>query len=83
MLRPKEPTPEDIKLKEQIDTILADHQNEGGSDVLKRLTGFLTTPIESNSMLSLGSNYNSPQTANTVGTVTNVVTTLLRLFAFR
>jgi Zn-finger nucleic acid-binding protein len=83
MLRPKEPTPEDIKLKEQIDTILADHQNEGGSDVLKRLTGFLTTPIESNSTLSLGSNYNSPQTANTVGTVTNVVTTLLRLFAFR
>jgi Zn-finger nucleic acid-binding protein len=86
MLRPKEPTPDDIKLKEQIDTILADHQSQGGSDVLKRLTGFLTTPIEPKSTLSLGSfgsNDDSSQAGNTVGTILNVVTTLLRLFVFR
>ena len=86
MLRTKEPTPEDKKLQEQVAMILADHQSEGGSDVLKRLTGFLTTPVESRSAFSLGnlgSNEDSSQTANKVGTIVNVITSLLRLFVFR
>jgi hypothetical protein len=86
MLRTKEPTPEDKKLQEQVAMILADHQSEGGSDVLKRLTSFLTTPVESRSAFSLGnlgSNEDSSQTANKVGTIVNVITSLLRLFVFR
>ena len=83
MLRPKEPSPEDKKLQEDIEIILADHQNEGGSDVLKRLTNFLTTPLEGKSMLPLESDENTPQAANAIGVVLNVLTTLLRLFVFR
>ncbi len=83
LLRPKEPTPEDKKLQEQVQQILADHQNEGGSDVLKRLTNFLTMPLDGKSMLPLESDENSSQPANTIGTIINVITTLLRLFVFR
>ena len=83
MLRPKQPTPEDKKLQEDVAIILANHQNDGGNDVLKRLTNFLTTPLEGKSTLPLESGENSSQAANAVGVVLNVLTTLLRLFIFR
>ena len=81
--RAKEPTPDDKKLREQVQQILADYQNVGGSDVLKRLTNFLTTPLEEKSILPLESDENTSQPANTIGAILNVLTTLLRLFVFR
>ena len=83
MLRPKEPTPEDKKLQDDIAIILADHQNEGGSEVLKRLGNFLSMPLDVKTVLPLQSDDSSSQPANTIGTIMNVITSLLRLFVFR
>jgi len=82
-LRPKEPSPEDKKLQEDVEIILADHRNQVNNDVLSRLGKFLTAPVDTKTLLPLESNENSSKTANTIGIVLNVLTTLLRLFVFR
>jgi Zn-finger nucleic acid-binding protein len=84
LLRPKERTPEDIKLEEDIKQILAANQTgSGNNDVLKKLGQFLSTPIDEETMLPATSAETSPKVENTVNLVMNVLTTLLRLFVFR
>jgi Zn-finger nucleic acid-binding protein len=83
LLRPKEKSPEDKKLEEDIKIILSEYQSGGGNDVLKRLSNFLSMPIDGNTLRPLDSDEKSPEVANTVNVVLNVLTTLLRLFVFR
>jgi Zn-finger nucleic acid-binding protein len=85
-LRPKEPTPADKQLQEDVEIILADHYGEANNDVLSRLGKFLTTPLDAKIMLPLNSqdsDDDSSNTGNTISAVLNVLTTLLRLFVFR
>jgi Zn-finger nucleic acid-binding protein len=88
MVRTKEPTEEDRKLQEQVQLILAEHHANNSSGAISRLGSFLTKPVDTKSMLPPSLQFNdsdddSPNTANTIGAVLNVVTTLLRLFVFR
>jgi Zn-finger nucleic acid-binding protein len=83
LLRPKEKTPEDKKLEEDIEIILSNHQAERSNDVLTRLGNFLSTPIDGNTVLPLNSTEKSSEVENTLSTILNVLTTLLRLFVFR
>ena len=85
-LRPKEPTPADKQLQEDVEIILADHYGEANNDVLSRLGKFLTTPLDAKIMLPLNSqdsDDDSSNAGNTISAVLNVLTTLLRLFVFR
>ena len=86
LLRPKEPTPADKQLPEDVEIILADHYGEANNDVLSRLGKFLTTPLDAKIMLpfnSQDSDDDSSNAGNTISAVLNVLTTLLRLFVFR
>jgi Zn-finger nucleic acid-binding protein len=83
MLPPKEPTPEDKKLQEQIQSILADQKNGDTESVLSKLNAFLSQPVGSSNTLTLDSNDNSTEGANPVGAVMSVAMTLLRLFVFK
>jgi Zn-finger nucleic acid-binding protein len=83
LLKPKEPNPGDKKLQAEVEKILADHRNQGSDDVLHRLGKFLITPVDTKTLLPLGSNDDSLEPANSLGVVLNVLTTLLRLFVFR
>ncbi|MGP8081093.1 MAG: zf-TFIIB domain-containing protein [Dehalococcoidales bacterium] len=83
MLPPKEPTAEDKKLQEQIQSILADQKNGDNESVLSKLNAFLSQPVGSADTLSLDANDNATEEANPVGAVMSVAMTLLRLFVFR
>jgi Zn-finger nucleic acid-binding protein len=86
LLRPKEPTPADKQLPEDVEIILADQYGEANNDVLSRLGKFLTTPLDAKIMLpfnSQDSDDDSSNAGNTISAVLNVLTTLLRLFVFR
>ena len=87
MIQTKEPTEEDKKLQKQVALILANHHADGiNDDVLGRLTGFLTKPVDIKGILPLNSqdsDDDSSNEGNAVSVVINVLTTLLRLFVFR
>ena len=82
-LRPREKTPEDKKLEEDIEIILSEHQTEAGNDVLKRLGKFLSTPLDRNTLLPIESTEKLPEAEKAVNAALSVLTTLLRLFIFR
>ena len=54
LLTPKEPTAEDKKLQEQIQSILADHQNGDTESVLTKLNAFFSQPVGSSNSMSMG-----------------------------
>ena len=86
LLRAKEPSSEDKKLQEQVQLILADYHGENSNDILSRLSKFLSTPLDTKTMMpfnSQDSDDDSSNAGNTISTVLSVLTTLLRLFVFR
>jgi Zn-finger nucleic acid-binding protein len=83
LIRPKEKSPEDIALEENIKQILAQHQTGGTDDVLGRLGRFLSTPLDEQTLLPLETTQLSPQEENTLTFILNILITLLRLFVFK
>jgi Zn-finger nucleic acid-binding protein len=83
LLRPKEKSPEDIKLQENIQKILELHKAGDADDTLGKLARFLSKPIDENTLLTTDSAPRSPAEENTLNTVLNVLITVLRLFVFR
>jgi len=82
-LRSKAAHSEDKKLQKEVEAVLVTHENQDSDDVLTRLGKFLSKPVDAGMLLNAESNQKSSDTANTIGTVLNVLTTLLRLFVFR
>jgi Zn-finger nucleic acid-binding protein len=83
LLHPKEKSPDDIKLQENIQRLLESHKNGGADDTLGRLARFLSTPIDEQTLLPLNSAPRSPAEENNLNIVLNVLITVLRLFIFR
>lgn len=83
LLRPKEKSPEDIKLEEDIKQLLELHKTGGADDVLGKLGRFLSTPLDENTLLPLESAQRSPAEENTLNVVLNILITILRAFVFR
>jgi Zn-finger nucleic acid-binding protein len=83
LLRPKEKSPEDIKLQENIQKILELHKAGDADNTLGKLARFLSKPIDENTLLTPESAPRSPAEENTLNTVLNVLITVLRLFVFR
>jgi Zn-finger nucleic acid-binding protein len=83
LLRPKEKSPDDIKLQENIQRLLELHKTGGTDDALGRLGRFLSTPLDENTLLPLESAEHSPAEENTLNVVLNILITILRAFVFR
>jgi Zn-finger nucleic acid-binding protein len=83
LLRPREKTPEDIKLEEDIKQILESHRLEQTDSTLVKLARFLTTPIDENAIVPLDSTQSPPEENKGLALLLNVLTLLLRLFIFR
>ena len=83
LLRPKEKSPEDIKLEEDIQKLLEAHKGGSADDTLGKLARFLSTPIDENSLLNSESVQQSPAMGNTLNIVLNVLITIFRAFVFR
>ena len=84
LITPKEPTAEDKKLQEQIQSILAARQNGDTESVLTKLNAFLSQPVGASSNAGyLDADENQSNGANAVGAFLNIAGTLLRLFVFK
>ena len=83
LLRPKEKSPEDIKLQEEIKQLLELHQTGGTDDALVRLGKFLSTPLDENTLLPLEAAERSPAEEKTLNIVLNILITIFRAFIFR
>ena len=82
LLDKKEKTEKDEKLEKDIEIILEDYHAGSGNDVLRKLGGFLSTPLDEYTLQPLESNTRTATAENAVNMTLNVVLTLLRLFTF-
>jgi Zn-finger nucleic acid-binding protein len=83
LMRPKEQSAEDKKLEENINQLLELHRSGKSNDTLKKLTQFLNTPIDENTLRPVESEDTSPAAEKTVNIIMDVLTTLLNFFVFR
>lgn len=74
---PKEVTPEDIKLENEIKQLLAAHHAGSSKDGLKNLGTFLSKSIREEPDQELSS------ATNTISSILNILVTILKLFVFR
>ena len=83
MLHPEviiiEDTAADNKLRELVDL----HRSGNQNDTLKRLANFLSTPVDESNLFSGKSKPEISAQEQTISTVLNVITTILRLFLFK
>jgi Zn-finger nucleic acid-binding protein len=76
--RPKEKSPEDKKMEEDIERILALHQAGGTTDALRKLGRFLSTPLDRKTLLFLEANQRQPEVESTVNLALNVLMLVFR-----
>lgn len=73
---------DDEKIKEEIENILALHQEGGSSETLQNIGRFLSTPLDRTSLRPLENTENQPEVENTVNIALNVLALILRAFVF-
>lgn len=81
--RPKEKGPEDKRLEEEIERILAMHQAGDATDTLERLGSFLSTPMDRNTLLPLEADQSQPEAENTTNLAMNVLMLVFRALMLR
>ena len=79
---PKEKSPEDKKMEEDIERILASHQAGGNTDTLGKLGRFLSTPLDRNTLLLLEHSETTKE-EGTANLALNVLMLLFRAIVFR
>jgi len=80
---PKEKSPEDLKLDEEVKRLLESHRAGSGEDVLGEVGKFLSAPVDSQAFFSLDSSRGLTEEGNTLDSILNILVVLLRLFIFR
>jgi Zn-finger nucleic acid-binding protein len=83
LLRPKEKSPEDIKLEENIKQLLEQHNSGGSDDVLGKLGKFLSTPLDERTLLPLENTRRSHEEESALNTILNILIPLLNIFVLR
>jgi Zn-finger nucleic acid-binding protein len=83
MMRPKEKTPEDQKLGEDVKRMLQSRIDSGSTEALGRLGAFLSSPGHEHVLSPFGSSQVNAGEGKTFDTVLNVLIVLLRLFILR
>ncbi len=83
LMRPREKSPEDIKLNEDIKRMLQARLGGSNPDLLARAGKFLSAPVGNNALFPSGSGERTPAAENTFDSILNILLVLLRLFIFR
>jgi Zn-finger nucleic acid-binding protein len=78
--KPREITPEDVKLEKDIERILAEHQAGKKTDTLGKLGKFLSTPMDSATMQPLEPDKISEKEKGAIGLILNALLLILRFF---
>lgn len=81
--RPKEKSPEDKKLEESVRQLIASHQSGRSNETLVRLSEFLSTPLNGNTMISSEPVQKSPLGENAISVALNIIMIILRAIIFR
>jgi len=83
LMRPREKTPEDIKLNEDIKRMLQARLGGSNPDILAKAGKFLSAPVGKNALFPSGSGERTSAPENTLDSILNILIVLLRLFIFR
>jgi Zn-finger nucleic acid-binding protein len=83
LILPKEKTPEDLKLQEDVRRMLKTHLVGSDQDVLGKVGKFLSAPVGKQTLSPLGSSKGLPATENSFDSILNILILILRLFIFR
>lgn len=83
LLKPKEKTPEDKKLEEDIKQLFELHRTEGDNDTLKKLASFLSMPLDTDTMLPLESPEESSEGKKAFNLIMDILAVILRIFVFK
>lgn len=83
LMLPKEKSPEDLKLDEDVKRLLESHRAGSGEDVLGKVGKFLSAPVDSQAFFSLDSSRGLTEEGITLDSILNILIVLLRLFIFR
>jgi len=83
LMRPREKTPEDIKLNEDIKRMLQARLGGSSPDILARAGKFLSAPVGNQSLFPPGSGDRASAPETALDSILNILVLILRLFIFR
>lgn len=73
---------DDGKIKEELEKILAAHNDGRSNETLQNIGRFLSTPLDRTSLRPLENTDNQPEVENTVNIALNILALILRAFVF-
>jgi len=82
-IRPREKTPDDLKLEESVKRMLQTRLGTGNQDVLTRVGKFLSAPAHQQSIFPTASRPGAPETGTAFDSILNILILILRLFILR